>query len=127
MPISTPPTESVTASLSEAGYKYLTAATAVLVLYPTIFPRAAAAIFLIPVMLAFGLLWARKDRSKLSLRVGPLLWSAVAFAVFAIVSAAWSAAPLASLSKPLFLLGGSIGIGVLAMLAREYDARGITI
>lgn len=110
-------------SIRSAGLDPLIAAVAALIVYAIVFPRSAAAIFLVPVVLALGQLIVKGGHQRPALPVGPLLASTLALALWSMITAAWSAAPLASLSKPLFFMGGAIGIGILAILAPHHGKQ----
>jgi O-antigen ligase len=102
------------------------AATAVLTTFSIAFPRSAAVVFLIPVGVALILMFTDPDRRDLRVPMTPLLLAFIIFSGWSLFSATWSAAPLASLSKPLFLLGGAIGTAVLLALAGRDGAAEFT-
>ena len=80
-------------------------------------PRAAATLFPMPIGLALGALLIRPDRDNVRVGVNALMVALIVFSAFGMLSALWSVAPLASLSKPLYLLGAALGIGVFAAIA----------
>ena len=86
-----------------------------------IFPRSATTVFLVPVFLAFGFSLASQRQRAAQTTISPLLSAVVLFSLWALLSATWSLAPMASLSKPLFLLGGSIGVGLIASMSGQID------
>ena len=116
----TPETSRLPASIEYASLqKGLSIAVAVLIAFAIIFPRSATTIFLLPVVGGLAVLIFDPTKRGLRLPVNGLLISLVGFSLWSLLSAAWSAAPTASLSKPLFLLGGSIGVAVLAALGAQ--------
>jgi hypothetical protein len=98
--------------------KWLPTVVATLIAVAIIFPRSATTVFLLPVIAALAILLFDRHQSGLRLPLNAAALTFICFAVFAIVSALWSAAPAASLSKPLFVLGGAIGVCVLLALAQ---------
>lgn len=107
-------------------HRVLCVGAAALVSFAIAFPRSAAAIFLVPVLFALMLLLVRGDRRALPLAIGPLPLALLTFAGWSLLSATWSAAPLSSLSKPLFLVGSTIGVVAFAMLARTWSAAALS-
>jgi O-antigen ligase len=114
------------------AHRILTLSGALVVAIAIMFPRAAAALFLLPVLAAVAILNAQGVKDRPQLRLLGLPTAILAFGVWALLSALWSAAPFASLTKPLFLIGGTLGSAVLFVLARQADnqilrslARGI--
>jgi O-antigen ligase len=97
------------------------AVTAIIVAAAIIFPRMAAILFLVPLAVSIGALVATPGRRDVRLPVDGLLVSVLGFAGYALASTLWSAAPMASLSKPLFLIGGALGVAVLATVSRTAD------
>jgi O-antigen ligase len=107
---------------------------ALVVVIAIVVPRAAAALFLLPVLAAVAILKAQGIKDRPQLRLLGLPTAILAFGAWALLSALWSAAPFASLSKPLFLIGGTLGTAVLFVLARQANqqvllslARGILL
>lgn len=84
-----------------------------------VFPRSATAMFLVPVVAVLALLIAQPAWRHQRLPVNGMAVAAVLFALWGLMSAAWSPAPMASLTKPLFVLGGVAGIGALVMVMRR--------
>jgi O-Antigen ligase len=112
----------------------LALSAALVVIIAIVSPRSAAALFLLPVLAAVAILNAQGVKDRPQLKLLGLPSALLAFGAWAIVSAMWSEAPIASLTKPLFLIGGTLGTAVLFVLARQADiqilrslAKGITV
>lgn len=95
------------------------AVVAFLIAFAIIFPRSATAIFLVPVAGAIGMIILQPGLRGTQVAFGGFLGALSAFAGWSLLSAIWSVAPLASISKPLYLLGGSIGVAVLVSVGRQ--------
>jgi len=99
-------------------------AAAALVVFVSIFPRAAAAVFLALCLGAAIVAFSPARRPDWSTRVAsPLIWTApiwtaLAFAAWSMLTAAWSPAPWSSLSKPLYFAAGAAGLAIVAAGAR---------
>ncbi len=114
--------------------RWLTPAVAVLVVCAIAFPRSATSVFLVPVVAGFAVLATQYRGADVRLSPNGLLLALLAFAAWSLMSAIWSVAPMASMSKPLFLIGGTLGAAVLMALGRkqsdwtlEATARGILL
>lgn len=80
-------------------------------------PRLVATLFPVPIGLALCALLLRPDRDSVRVGINALMVALIVFSAFAELSALWSVAPLASLSKPLYLQGATVGAGVFAAIA----------
>ncbi len=89
-------------------------AAAALVLVALLAPRSLATLFLVPIAVGLGALALRQDRRDVQMPLNGFMACLSAFAVYAMLSAFWSAAPLSTLSKSLYLLGAAAGTGVFA-------------
>lgn len=98
-----------------------TIVAACMVAYAIVFPRASTTIFLIPTILALcG--WAARPQWRVSgLPLHGLMLAVLAFAGWSLLSATWSAAPFASLTKPLFIIAGAAGLTVIIDIARKSE------
>jgi hypothetical protein len=94
---------------------------ACLVAFAIVFPRSATAIFLIPAVASFGAWVTRPQWRAAGLPLSGLALALIGFAAWSLLSASWSVAPLASLTKPLFLIAGVIGLTALFDLARRCE------
>jgi O-antigen ligase len=109
------PTElSTRAASSERTIRALALTIAGLLLAAIVFPRFAATAFLLPIggLLLMTILLGRGRDVRIT--VSALIVAMVAFASWSLATSLWSAAPLSSISKPLFLLGGALGLGVVS-------------
>lgn len=94
---------------------------ACMVAFAIVFPRSATAIFLIPTIVAFGVWVVRPQWRGATLPLSGLALALIGFAAWSQLSAIWSVAPMASLTKPLFLIAGAIGLTALFDLARRCE------
>jgi O-Antigen ligase len=97
-------------------------------------PRAAAALFLISLFTAVALLGHQRVTERPQMHFFALPTAMLAFGTYALLSSLWSPVPMASLTKPLFLMGGALGTAILFVVARQADdqllrssARGILL
>jgi O-antigen ligase len=97
------------------------AAAATLVLVAIVAPRSLATLLVLPIAVAAGLLVRQHGLRDVRMSLNGLLAGILLFAAYAGLSALWSAAPLATLGKSLYLLGITAGIGVFAAILP--DAR----
>jgi len=98
------------------GLDPLILAVAAAIVFVSIFPRATAAVFLGALAVIAGAIFAQTgDWKSLRASIGaPLLVTALAIAGWSELTAAWSPAPFASFTKPLYMLVGTIGLAVAA-------------
>lgn len=96
-------------------------AAAALVLPAIVFPRSAAAMYSIPVAGTFALLAFDRAYAGLRLPYSMVLAWLLAFVGWSMLTALWSPAPVATLSKPLFLIGAVLGAALLSLMARRSD------
>lgn len=99
----------------------ITLATACLVAFAIIFPRSATTIFQIPGAIALCLWATRPHLRPHGLVLNGLLLALAGFGGWSILSAAWSLAPMASLTKPLFLIAGAVGVTVLYEVTKRSE------
>jgi hypothetical protein len=110
---STPTLDQPPTDLSVVNDRRLSAATAGLVAIAIVFPRSSTIVFMIPIIVAV-LALSRQRRARLpKLELSGLAIALLAFGAWSLVSALWSAAPYASLTKPLYVIGGIIGMSAL--------------
>ena len=96
-------------------------AALILVVIAIIFPRSAAAVFVLATLAAFSLLAADKGRTELRLPVSGLLVWMLGFCGWGMATAFWSPAVAATLSKPLFLIGAVLGVALLPVITAKSD------
>ncbi len=92
-----------------------------MVAFAIVFPRSATTIFLVPAVAAVGVWLARPQWRAAGLPLNGLLLAVVGFASWSLLSAAWSVAPMASLTKPLFLIAGAAGLTALFEIAKKTE------
>jgi len=104
---------------SEAGPRILSVAAFVLLLLAITVPRATTTALMLPIVLVIGLALATRRLQALRVDISAPLVAITAFGVWSILSALWSADPIASATKPLYILGGAAGLALLGAILTE--------
>ncbi len=95
--------------------------TACMVAFAIVFPRSATTIFLVPAVAALGVWFALAQWRGTGLPLNGLMLAILAFAGWSLISTAWSVAPFASLTKPLFLIAGAAGLTALFEITKKSE------
>ncbi|MEQ1695063.1 MAG: O-antigen ligase family protein [Hyphomicrobiaceae bacterium] len=95
--------------------------TACMVAFAIVFPRSTTTLFLIPAVVALAAWFVLPAVRMRGFPLNAVSLAVLGFAGWSLLSAGWSAAPLASLTKPLFMIAGAAGIAVLAGIARDSE------
>jgi O-antigen ligase len=106
--------------LSTGVARGLLIGTTALIAVSIIFPRSTSTNFIVPLVLALTFGWDNRQQPTFKeLSSNRLLMIFGVFATWALLSAVWSFAPKATLTKPPYLIAGIIGTACTVWLARK--------
>jgi O-antigen ligase len=126
MPTNSAPTDSTSERADVASERDalrlqhgLTIGTAALITFAIMFPRSTSTIFMIPLVATIACGWANGFRPSLKDLSSGLLLVFIGFAAWSLLSATWSFAPKATLTKSPYLIAGIFGTAWSFWLARQ--------